>query len=112
MKTKTSGKELKAFWNMGEPWWLKDGWVEGDSYLVNGEEVGDHFEPGSCEDTDKITILSGVIVDITGEKELDLSVQFRKWRKSLTITTVVVEISPDKLSELKAHVKSLGGKIL
>ena len=31
MATKTNGKELKEFWNLSEPWWLKDGWVEGDS---------------------------------------------------------------------------------
>uniref|UniRef100_A0AAU6W0A8 Uncharacterized protein n=1 Tax=Pseudomonas phage Nican01 TaxID=3138540 RepID=A0AAU6W0A8_9CAUD len=112
MATKTNGKELKEFWNLGEPWWLKDGWVEGDSYTVNGVEMDDTFEPGSCADTDQITIVSGVIVDAVSERELDLNSQFRKWRKSLTTTTVLVEIDLDKLDDLKTHVKSLKGKIV
>lgn len=112
MATKTNGKELKEFWNLSEPWWLKDGWVEGDSYTVNGVEMDESFEPGSAEDTDQITIVSGVIVDATSERELDLNTQFRKWRKSLNTTTVVVEVANDKLDALKFHVKSLGGKIV
>ena len=74
--------------------------------------MDESFEPGSAEDTDQITIVSGVIVDATSERELDLNTQFRKWRKSLTTTTVLVEIANDKLDTLKFHVKSLGGKIV
>lgn len=112
MATKTNGKELKEFWNLGEPWWLKEGWVEGDSYTVNGVEMDETFEPGECADTDQITIVSGVIVDASNDKELDLNAQFRKWRKSLTTTTILVEIANDKLDALKVHVKSLGGKVV
>lgn len=113
MATKTNGKELKAFWNLEEPWWPEDGFVEGDSYMVNGKEQGDSWEPLSAADTDQITILSGVICDARGEdSDLDLNTQFRKWRKSLTTTTVLVEIPLDKLDDLKTSVKALKGKIV
>ena len=112
MTTKTNGKELKQFWALEEPWWPKDGWVEGDTYTVNGVERDDNFDPGLCEDTDKIVITSGDIVDRRGENFTSLQSTFRKWRKSLTTTTVLVEIDLDKLDALKAHVKSLKGKIV
>lgn len=113
MATKTNGKELKTFWQLEEPWWPAEGFVEGDSYMVNGKEEGDSWEPLCAADTDQITILSGIICDATGEQgELDLNTQFRKWRKSLTTTTVLVEINLDKVDELKTHVKALKGKVL
>ena len=113
MATKTNGKELKEFWNLEEPWWPTDGFVEGDQYIVNGETKEDDWEPLSAADTDQITIVSGVICDATGEKEdKDLSAVFRRWRKSLKTVAVLVEIDLDKLDDLKAHVKTLKGKIL
>jgi hypothetical protein len=113
MATKTNGKELKEFWELGEPWWPKDGFVEGDSYTVNGAQTDDSFEPGSCADTDQITIIAGCICDATSTDDgRDLQTVFRKWRKSLTTTTVLIEIDLDKLDDLKTHVKSLKGKIL
>lgn len=111
MATKTNGRELKQFWELGEPWWPKDGWVEGDSYIVNGKEVDECFEPGNCNDDDQITIVCGVMVD-QFEAELDLNTQFRKWRKSLTTRAVVVEVAIEKMDELKTAVKALKGKIL
>lgn len=113
MATKTNGKELKQFWNLEEPWWPTDGFVEGDQYIVNGETKDDSWEPLSAADTDQITIVCGVICDATGEgEEKDLNSVFRKWRKSLTTTTVLVEIDLDKLDDLKTHVKALKGKIV
>lgn len=111
MRTKTNGRELKHFWQQGSPWWLDDGWVEGDAYVVNGQEMDDNFDPSEAGDADSITILSGVIVDSHGEKEIDLQTSFRMWRKSLTTLTVVVEIPADKLEDLKDRLKSLGGKL-
>lgn len=112
MATKTTGAELKTFWELSEPWWLKDGWVEGDSYVVNGQEMDDCFDPSCCEDQDVIVIHSGVIVDQLGEKELDLQTQFRKWRKSLTSRIYSVEIPIEAEQELKAAIKVLKGRVL
>lgn len=112
MSTKTNGAELKAFWQLSEPWWLKDGWVEGDSYILNGEQMDDCFDPSCCEDSDVIVICSGVIVDQAGEKELDLQSQFRKWRRSLSTRTFLVEIPIGSEDELKAALKALKGKVV
>lgn len=113
MKTKTNGAELKAFWNLCEPWWPKDGFVEGDSYTVNGESKDDSFDPSCCDDNDIITILDGCICDATGQDEgIDLQTVFRKWRKSLTTVSVVVEIDRESVDYLKDEVKKLGGKII
>lgn len=111
MGTKTNGRELKEFWQLEEPWWPKDSWVEGDGYIVNGVEVEDSFEPSNCADTDQITIVCGTIVD-QNDKEVDLNTQFRKWRKSLKTRTVMVEIDIDKMDGLKEAVKGLKGKVL
>lgn len=113
MKTKTNGAELKAFWELGEPWWPKDGFVEGDCYMVNGIEKDDSWEPSSSADTDQITILDGCICDATGQDEgIDLQSVFRKWRKSLTTVSVVVEIDRESVEYLKEEVKKLGGKVI
>lgn len=113
MKTKTNGAELKAFWELGEPWWPKDGFVEGDSYTVNGVEKDDSWEPSSAADTDQITILDGCICDATGQDEgIDLQSVFRKWRKSLTVVRVMVEIDRDELEAFKREMASYGAKII
>ncbi|MEG0063012.1 MAG: hypothetical protein RR740_00265 [Pseudomonas sp.] len=102
MKTKTTGSELKAFWGLGDPWWPVDGFVDGDAYIVNGNTMGDEFEPGLCADTDQITIIAGVIASNAHDDEgKDLQVVFRKWRKSLSTVQVIVELPKDDLEAFK-----------
>lgn len=110
---KTNGKELKTFWELGEPWWPKDGFVDGDSYKVNGITMGDEFEPNCSSDTDQITILSGYIYggDMDDEGK-SLTNAFKKWRKSLTMVQVVVEIHKDELPAFKREMSSYGAKIV
>lgn len=113
MKTKTNGAELKAFWELSEPWWPKDGFVEGDCYMVNDVEKDDSWEPSSAADTDQITILSGCICDATGKDEgIDLQSVFRKWRKSLTTRKLLVEIDIEHEEEIRYCVKRFGGKVI
>lgn len=111
--TKTNGFELKKFWGTSEPWWPKDGFVDGDSYIVNGIEVGEEFEPDLCADGDLIVINGGVIcsneIDDFGK---DLEATFRKWRKSLTTATVIIEVDLTKQDELKETLKKFGAKII
>lgn len=111
--TKTNGKELKTFWELSEPWWPKDGFVDGDSYNVNGVVMGDEFEPGQCADTDQITILSGVICSSCSDDEgKDLQNIFKKWRKSLTTRTLLVEVDVENLDEVIYGIKRGKGKII
>jgi hypothetical protein len=113
VKTKTNGKELKQFWNEGEPWWPKDGFVEGDCYVVNDEEKDDSWEPLSAADTDQITIIAGCICDGTGTDEgRDLQTVFRKWRKSLTTRILLVEVAAENLDEVIYGIKRGKGKII
>lgn len=112
MATKTNGKELKEFWASEEPWWPKGGYVNDDYYIVNGVESGEDFELSGAEDTDQITIMSGAIFSEGDEDDKDLQATFKKWRKSLTRVSVLIEVPRDQVEALSAAVKSIGGKIV
>lgn len=107
---KTTGKELKAFWN-DKGVWTEGDWVDSFYVNLNGEDT-EHMDVEKLEDSDVVTIHEGVFVRDRTQEDWDLKVIFRRWRKKQTMATVVCEVPNDKVDDLKAFLKTIKGKAL
>ncbi|QQE90428.1 hypothetical protein [Azotobacter chroococcum] len=113
MTTKTTASELQAFWASDDPMFWPDGsYVEGLTLMVDGAltDEFDGTDPGTLTDDQDIKIIGGAICLENGD-ERDLEAQFRKWRKLQSSVFLSVQAPKDKLDEIKAAIKALGGTI-
>ena len=120
MPTKTTGNELKAFYNDDE-YWRKtpnsgsdDVWHEDLVLVVNGTEVGDDFSIQSdLMDGDQVTIMDGFVTsNIAGFKETSFESFFKAWRKKQNTAHLVVTAPKDKLEAVRAAILAAGGSVL
>jgi hypothetical protein len=111
MATKTTGAEWKRFYN-DNAFWPEGHWHDDEILTVNGEEPPEDFDLGEVADTAAMTILAGSVFNESADSYASLEGHFKKWRKLQTVASVVVEIHKGKLDELKALVKTIGGKAL
>ena len=111
MATKTTGAEWKRFY-ADTTFWPDGRWHDDELMTVNGEEPPEGFDLGEVADTAAMTILAGCVFDTAGDSLASLEGHFKKWRKLQTTASVVVDFPKDKLDELKALVKTIGGKVL
>ncbi|WP_349573067.1 hypothetical protein [Azotobacter salinestris] len=113
MTTKTTASELQAFWSSEDPMFWPDGaYVEGLTLLIDGVETGE-YDDLNVEDltaSQDIKILEGAICYADGSED-GFEAQFRKWRKLQNSSFLSVQVPKDKLDEIKAAIKALGGTI-
>ncbi|MBI6883100.1 hypothetical protein [Pseudomonas putida] len=116
MATKTNGAELKAFYADGEFWPNSDDsplgiFHEETALQVNGQIIDD-AEITDLNDTDSVTILSGVVYDENDRSfEMSFEAYFKKWRKKVNTTYLIVSVPNDKTDAIKAAIKAAGGKV-
>jgi len=100
---KTNGATWKAYLAS----WPQDQWFDDSDESVAGMEL-DGDDPA---DDATVTFTCGVVYATRMDQEgVSLVSHFRKWQRSLSVTTVVVEVPRAKLDELKAWLKTNGGK--
>ncbi|WKN20871.1 hypothetical protein [Azotobacter vinelandii] len=113
MTTKTTASELQAFWASDDPmFWPDLAYVDGLALSIDGRAT-DEFDDIDVEeltDDQEIKILGGVICYADGSED-GFEAQFRKWRKLQSSVFLSVQAPKDKLDEIKAAVKALGGTI-
>jgi hypothetical protein len=110
---KTTGAEFKRFYNDPEVW-QGDSFHEGELVTVNGVEIDEgELDPDRLADGDIVTVEGGVIyADARGEVERgSMESCLRKWRKAQSCVFFAVEAPKDKADEIKAAIKSAGGKV-
>jgi len=103
---KVSGKvwkEYLASWPDGQ-------WYDDHDMTVNGiEDTGDE-DP---KDTDVVAITCGVVYESESDWEgKSLTSHFSKWKKSLTVDTLVITVPKDKLEEFKRIAETYGVKFV
>lgn len=117
MATKTTGAELRAFYN-DDAYWQKSPdsssdeiWHEELVLVVNGVEKTDDFSINEdLADDDKVTIIDGVIlstIDAFGARSFESF--FRAWRKLQSTAHFTVTVPKEKLEAVKAAIKAAGG---
>ena len=112
MPVKTTGKVLKQFWNAEEPWWPTNGWVDDDKYIVNGNVMVEGFEPNEAKDADLVTIMAGAIYGGDEDGGKSLVSTFKKWLKTQTTVTVVLEMHKDDWVSLQTQLPTYGAKVI
>jgi hypothetical protein len=108
-RIKTTGAELKKFWGDDNPqFWPEDSCVDGMWWQVNGAEQED-VDIDTIKDDDQL-VVEGVLMH--GSNDNDFAALMRKWRKTQTSTTVVVELPVEHQAALAEFLKGLKGKIV
>lgn len=111
MAVKTTGAEFKRFYNDPE-FWPEGAWHDDDLVLVDGVEQDD-IDVDKIADAAKVTIQAGVVLMSESDDEgVAFDAYFRRWRKSQTTRTIVVEADASKLDAIMAAIKSAGGNVL
>lgn len=118
MPIKTTGAELKAFYN-DEKYWGKtqdsstDIWHEELVIEVNGVEQPDGYSiDDNLKDEDQVNILNGYVMSNQVEfAERSLESFFKAWRKIQNTAYLSVEVPKDKLEAVRAAILAAGGKL-
>ena len=106
---KTTGSEFKRFYD-DEASWPGGAWHEEETLLVNGDEWSDGVT--AIPDNAIVNLSGGVVLGLPHGTQTSLELHFSRWRKRQTTTTILVECDRAKLDDVKAAVKSAGGKVL
>lgn len=117
MATKTTGAELKAFYDDKDFWPESipnvSIWFEEVTLKVNGLERDQAFSiADDLQVGDEVTILTGCVLS-EGERHVDISFEayFKKWRKLQNNVHLSVSVPKDKLDAVKAAIKAAGGSV-
>lgn len=107
---KTTGAEWKKFYGDSDYW--KEFTVDDEILTVNGDRVDEYlFDETKLNDDDRVVVDGGWVDDPNSDRQYTLSAFFSKWKKSQTVTFLVIEIPNTKAKEIKALIKANGGKI-
>ena len=110
-RIKTTGAELKKFWANEDPeFWPEEAHIDGMWWRINGTEIDD-VEPHELADTD-IVEAEGAILYPLQDTDKDFASVMKKWRKTHTHTTLVVELPKEHHAALAEFLKGLKGKIV
>jgi hypothetical protein len=110
-RIKTTGAELKQFWANEDPeFWPEESHIDGMWWRINGTEKDD-VEPHELADTD-IVEAEGAIIYPLQDTDKDFAGVMKKWRKTHTHTTLVVELPKEHHAALGEFLKGLKGKIV
>lgn len=119
MATKTTGAELRAFYN-DDTYWLKSGdgksddlWHEELVLEVNGVEQPDDYSINEdIKDEDQVKIVYGHVLS-TREGFADCSFEafFKAWRKQQNTVYLSVTVPKEKLAAVRAAILAAGGSV-
>lgn len=119
MATKTTGAELRAFYN-DDSYWLKSGdgnsddvWHEELVLEVNGVEQSDDFSINEdLKDEDQVKLVNGHVLS-TREGFADRSFEsfFKAWRKQQNTVYLSVAVPKEKLDAVCAAILAAGGSV-
>lgn len=115
MSVMTTGAELKKFYNDKTAWptgvWHEDEELEIDGVAIDRDKV--ELDIGKdIEDTAKVKVAGGFLMDDTGKDLGTFENHFKKWRKAQTSVFVSVEIPKDKEEAVLAAIKAAGGRVV
>lgn len=104
-------KTTGAVWTAYLASWPEGQWYDDSDETINGVS-GDEYEAPSIPDDAVVEFSSGVVyADRNDHEGTALPTHFRRWEKAQTHATVVVLVPKDKLDDLKAMLKTIGGKV-
>lgn len=113
MATKTTGADLKRFWNDKASWPEGMYWDDG-AILVNGSD-SDNIDLSTVDNEAEISIHDGIVLH---ESDTDwnktaptLEAHFLNWQKKQTTRILLVEVPIERLEAVKTAMTAAGGQI-
>ena len=110
MAVKTTGAEFKRFY-ADTNFWSDQTYHEDALIYVNGEEQTD-VDEDSLTDGDVVTIEGGYVIESPFGRDVSLESYFKKWLKTQSIRSFLVECDAAFLDAVKAAIKAAGGKVV
>lgn len=108
---KTNGAEFRRYL-VDDAAWPEGTWHDDEFITVDGVEWVWEADIESIPDNAILSLTGGVVCGLPGDLMPSMESHFKKWRKSQTTTTILVECDLSKLGDVKAAVKVAGGKIV
>lgn len=116
MATKTTGAELKRFYQDPTYWPQDDGntWHDDETITVNGDVKEFGVDIGSIPDAAVVTVEGGIVFGPQWKSDNEPSFEgyFKRWRKLQKTKSFVVECDESKLEAVMAAIKAAGGKVV
>lgn len=114
MATKTTGAEFKRFYN-DKKFWPDDGDTYHDDAVltVDGKVQVDGVDADTLADAAVVTIEGGFVCGpaLMGE-EPSLEAYFKRWLKTQTTASFLVECDASMLDAVKAAILAAGGRVI
>lgn len=107
---KTTGAEFKRYLN-DDTFWPEGAYYDDEILTVDSREWTREEGTDAIPDSAVVRIEGGVVLSPHGHFIQSMENHFKKWRKHQKATTIIVECDFDRLDELKAAIKSAGGKV-
>lgn len=107
----TTGADFKRYYN-DETAWPEGAFHEDVLIYVNQVAMGDdgiYIE--NIADTAEVVIECGIVMALENDRDMDMLDHFEKWRRAQVFTSVIVDIDPEKRTQLEAAVLALGGVV-
>lgn len=112
MVAKTTGAQFKRFYN-DAAFWGEDTFHDDAVICVNGEPQPDGVDDATLADADVVTIEGGVVENSPlDSREYSLESYFKKWLRTQTVQSFLVECDASVLDAVKAAIKAAGGKVV
>lgn len=110
MTVKTTGAEFKRFY-ADTNFWSDQTYHEDALIYVNGEEQTDGVNESILADDDVVTIEGGYVIESPFGRDVSLKAYFKKWLKTQSIRSFLVECDVAILDAVKAAIRAAGGKV-
>ena len=113
MAKKITGLEFKKFWS-DKAFWPDQTYTDDVVFKVNEKVMDENADIANANDMDLITIENGFVLESTMYKSCEtpsLLSYFRKWQKTQTTSSFLVDCDNSLLEAVKAAVLAAGGKI-
>lgn len=116
MSTKTTGAELKRFYQDPTYWPQDNGntWHDDETITVNGEVLDSAADIDGIPDSAAVTLEGGIVFgpQWASDNEPSFESYFKKWRKLQKTKSFVVECDESIFEAVMVAVKAAGGKVL
>lgn len=110
MAVKTTGAEFKRFY-ADTTFWPDQTYYDYALICVNGEDQTEGVDEAALADDDVVTIKGGYVIESPFGRDVSLEAYFKKWLKTQTTRSFLVECDAAILDAVKAAIKAAGGKV-
>lgn len=107
---KTTGAEFKRYLN-DDTFWPEGAYYDEEVLTVDNREWNCEDGTDAIPDSATVRLFGGVVFSLSGKTMKNMGSHFNKWRKTQKATSFIVECDLDRLDEIKAAIKSAGGKV-